>query len=71
MNASTAISVQKEFCGECTLALAHFLRKVQGIESVVFEPERIVVEYDDAVIPDEEVRETVRRNVEALGYRTA
>lgn len=63
------IAVQKEFCGECSLALLHFLRNMPGIESIEFEIGQVIVSYDETRLNEDQVREMVRENIERMGYR--
>ena len=36
----TYLNVEKEFCGECSLALMHFVGSVEGVDSIVAETAR-------------------------------
>ena len=60
--------VQKEFCGECSLALMHFLKNMEGIESVEADEDGVRVRYDETRIKESVVRETVRDSIEKMGY---
>lgn len=63
------IPVQKEFCGECSLALLHFLKNLPGIESLDVSIGLVTVTFDNAVVSEEDVRSIVRENIEKMGYR--
>ena len=65
----TSIAVQKEFCGECSLALMHFVGKMKGVESVSPEDGRIVLTFEESLISEEELLEVTRDSIERLGYR--
>jgi copper chaperone CopZ len=64
------IPVQKEFCGECSLAIMRFMQKMEGIESVESEEGKVSITFDEAVIGEERVQKIARENIEKLGYRT-
>ena len=65
----TVISVQKEFCGECSLALMHFIGKRKGVESVTTEDGKIVLSFDETEISEEDLLKLTRDSIEKLGYR--
>jgi hypothetical protein len=66
---ATAINVQKEFCGECSLALMHFIGKMKGVESVVPEDGRVVLTFDETRIVEEDLLRIARESIERMGYR--
>ena len=63
--------MQKEFCGECSLALMHFVGKVGGVESVSADDGRVVIDFDDLKIREEEVVRLARETIETMGYRVS
>jgi len=65
----TSIAVQKEFCGECSLALMHFVGKMKGVESVSPEEGVIVLTFDESLISEEDLQEITRDSIEKMGYR--
>jgi copper chaperone CopZ len=65
----THIRVQKEFCGECSLALMRFVGKMKGVESVSPEEGKIVLTFDASVITEEDLLKITRDSIEKLGYR--
>lgn len=64
------ISVQKEFCEECSLALRRFLGKMQGVESIITESGRIEIKFNDSLIKEEELLKLTKDSIEKLGYKT-
>lgn len=65
----TYLNAQKEFCGECSLALMRFMGNMKGIESVTAEDGKVALSFDDSVIPEESVLKIARENVEKMGYK--
>ena len=65
----TSLKVQKEFCGECSLALMHFIGGMKGIDSVTAEEEEVVITFDESVISEQNVLEIARESIETMGYR--
>jgi len=64
-----SIAVQKEFCGECSLALMHFVGKLKGVESVSPEERKIVLTFDESLITEEDLLKITRDSIEKLGYK--
>ena len=62
------INVQKEFCGECSLALMHFIGKMKGVDSITSEDGRVAIAFDDSVIPEELLLKLTRESIEKMGY---
>jgi len=69
MKKKTYLNVQKEFCGECSLALMHFMGNMKGVESVTSEDGKVVLTFDDSVIPEDSVLKIARENIEKMGYK--
>ena len=65
----TFVRVQKEFCGECSLALMHFVGKVKGVESVAPEGGKVVLTFDEALVSEEDLLKITIDSIEKLGYR--
>ncbi|NTU41830.1 MAG: heavy-metal-associated domain-containing protein [Nitrospirales bacterium] len=65
-----SLHVQKEFCGECTLALTRFITKMPGVSSVDVEEGRVTVEFDDAKTRGGDILRITKESIEKLGYRT-
>lgn len=63
------IRVQKEFCGECSLALMHFLGKMKGVGSVSAEDGSVVITFDESLIAEEEVLRIARESIGTMGYK--
>ncbi len=65
----THVGVQKEFCGECSLALMRFIGGVKGVESVAAEEGRVAITFDENLVSEERVLKMTRDNIERLGYK--
>ena len=66
---TTFINVQKEFCGECSLALMHFVEKVKGVESVTTEEGKIILSFDETEIEEKILLKIVADSIEKMGYK--
>lgn len=64
-----SLSVQKQFCAECSLALRRFIGNLDGIEAVEVGQGTIDITFDVAKISEERVRALSRDSVEKLGYK--
>jgi copper chaperone CopZ len=64
-----SLSVQKQFCAECSLALRRFIGNLDGIESVDVGNGTIDITFDGSKITEEKVRLLSRDSVEKLGYK--
>ncbi len=63
------LSVQKEFCDECSLALRRFIGKMDGVNSVDTETGKIVIDFDDSKLMEERLVKISRESIEKLGYK--
>ena len=63
-----SVGVQKEFCGECALALRRFLGKMEGVESIDIEKGTILITFDAAKIGEDDILKITRESIEKLGY---
>ena len=63
------IHVQKEFCAECSLAIMHFMRNMEGVESVEAEEGMVAITFDETKTDEERVNKIAQENIEKLGYR--
>ena len=61
--------IQREFCGECSLALRRFIGGMDGVNSVEVENGAVAVDFDERKMADEQVRKLTRESIEKLGYR--
>jgi copper chaperone CopZ len=61
--------VQKQFCGECSLALRRFIGGIDGVIAVEVENGAIAVDFDEREIPEAQVQKLTRDSIEKLGYR--
>jgi copper chaperone CopZ len=67
---STAyFKVQKQFCGECSLALRRFIGGMDGVQGVNVETGMVAVEFDEQRIGREDLTRITRDSIERLGYR--
>jgi copper chaperone CopZ len=64
-----SLSVQKQFCAECSLALRRFIGNLEGIEAVDVGSGTIDITFDGSKISEERVRQLSRDSVEKLGYK--
>jgi copper chaperone CopZ len=64
-----SLNVQKEFCDECSLALRRFIGNMDGVSSIDTENGRIIIDFDDSRILEEDVLKISKESVEKLGYR--
>ena len=62
------VNVQKEFCGECSLALMHFIGKMKGVGSITAEDGRVAITFDDSEVSEELLLKLTRESIEKLGY---
>jgi copper chaperone CopZ len=63
------INVEKEFCGECSLALMHYIGNMQGVDSITAENGKVVIDFDDSKIREESLVSLTRETIEKLGYK--
>lgn len=64
----TYINVQKEFCGECSLALVHFIVKMKGVDSITAEDGKVAITFDDSEISEELLLKLTSGSIEKMGY---
>jgi copper chaperone CopZ len=64
-----SLTVQKEFCDECSLALRRFIGKMDGVNSIDTENGKIVIDFDDSKVTEQFLLKISRENIEKLGYR--
>ncbi len=64
-----SLNVQKEFCDECSLALRRFIGKMDGVNSIDTENDKIVIDFDDSKVTEQYILKISRESVEKLGYR--
>jgi hypothetical protein len=65
----TYLTVEKEFCGECSLALMHFIGNMEGIDSITAGDGKVAIDFDDSKINEKSLLTLTRETVERLGYR--
>jgi len=63
------LDVQREFCGECSLALMHFIGKMKGVDSITAEDGKVAIAFDDSEISEESLLKLTRETIEKLGYK--
>ncbi len=66
---TVALNVQKEFCEECSLALRRFIGHMDGVSSIDVEKGKIVIDFDDGRITEEDILKISRESIEKLGYK--
>ena len=66
---TVSLNVQKEFCDECSLALRRFIGHMDGVSSIDVEKGKIVINFDDGRIAEEEILKISRESIEKLGYK--
>ena len=66
---TVSLNVQKEFCDECSLALRRFIGHMDGVSSINVEKGKIVINFDDGRIAEEEILKISRESIEKLGYK--
>jgi len=64
-----SLNVRKEFCEECSLALRRFVGNMDGVQSVDVENGRVVISFDESVIPEDRIKTIAEDSVEKLGYK--
>ncbi len=65
----TYLNVEKEFCGECSLALMHFVGNVEGVESIIAENGKVAITFDETKVREDALLTMTRENVQRLGYK--
>jgi len=63
------LDVQREFCGECSLALMHFIGKMKGVDSITAEDGKVAIAFDDSEISEESLLKLTMESIERLGYK--
>ena len=63
-------NVDKNLCGECSLALRRFIGGMDGVDSIDVESGRIAVTFDEAKIEEETLSKITKDSIEKLGYKT-
>ena len=66
---TVSLNVQKEFCEECSLALRRFIGHMDGVTSIDVEKGKIVINFDDGRIAEEDILKISRESIEKLGYK--
>lgn len=64
-----SLSVQNQFCAECSLALRRFIGNLDGIEAVDVGEGTVDITFDGSKIGEERVRTLTRDSIEKLGYK--
>ncbi len=63
------LSVEKQLCAECSLALRRFIGKMDGVASIDVENGKIAIDFDADRIDENTVRTLAKDSVEKLGYK--
>ncbi|BCB97001.1 hypothetical protein JZK55_19230 [Dissulfurispira thermophila] len=64
-----SINVQKEFCEECSLALRRFIGKMNGVNSIDTENEKIIIDFDASKVMEKDILKITKESIEKLGYK--
>jgi copper chaperone CopZ len=64
-----SLNVQSEFCEECSLALRRFIGKMNGVDSIDVESGKIVINFDDSKVMEDDIVRISRESIEKLGYK--
>jgi copper chaperone CopZ len=62
-------AVDKNLCGECSMALRRFIGGLNGVGSIDVEIGRIAVTFNEAEIDEEELLKITKDSIEKLGYK--
>jgi copper chaperone CopZ len=62
-------TVDKNLCGECSLALRRFIGGMDGVDSIEVESGRIAVTFNEAAIEEETLTKITKDSIEKLGYK--
>ena len=63
------LTVEKQLCAECSLALRRFLGNLDGVSSIDVENGKIAIDFDEATIGEDTIRTLARNSAEKLGYK--
>jgi hypothetical protein len=63
------VNVQKEFCGECSLALMHFIGNMHGVDSITAEDGKVAITFDESKIQEESLLKLTRESIQKMGYK--
>ena len=66
---TVSLNVQKEFCEECSLALRRFIGHMDGVSSIDVEKGKIVINFEDGRLAEEDILKISRESIEKLGYK--
>jgi len=64
-----ALSVPKELCAECSLALRRFIGGMEGVGSIDVENGKIEISFDASKIARDTLVRISKDSVEKLGYK--
>jgi len=62
-------TVDKNLCGECSLALRRFIGGMDGVDSIEVDRGRIAVTFNEAELEEETLSKITRDSIEKLGYK--
>jgi len=69
--ARISLNVQRQLCGECSLALRRFIGGMEGVESISVENTGIAIDFDEKKMPEDDLRQIALDSMEKLGYRVS
>jgi copper chaperone CopZ len=64
-----ALSVPKELCAECSLALRRFIGGMDGVDSIDVENGKIEISFDASKITNDTMAGISKDSIERLGYK--
>ncbi len=62
-------NVERNLCGDCSLALRRFIGGLDGVESIDVEQGAVAVRYDETEMDGETLTKLTKDSMERLGYR--
>lgn len=62
-------TVNKNLCGDCSLALRRFIGGMAGVDSIEVESGRIAVTFNEAELEEETLSKVTKDSIEKLGYK--
>ncbi|MBI5074371.1 MAG: heavy-metal-associated domain-containing protein [Nitrospirae bacterium] len=62
------LSVEKDYCSECSLALTRFIGNMDGIDSLGIENGSIAIVFDESKISAATLVEIAEENIRRFGY---
>ncbi len=64
-----SFDVDKNLCGECSIALMRFIGNMEGVEAITAENGEVVINFDESKVGEEALYRITRDSIERLGYK--